>query len=138
MVGAMSDVTQRKVEEERLKLLDSVIINANDAVMVTEADHLEFPEPKIVYVNEAFTRMTGYKAEEVIGKTPRILQGALTDKNKIRKLSDALKKFESHEVTTINYKKNGEPFWVNFTVTPLTNKKGVHTHFIAIERDVTN
>ncbi|HET8829926.1 MAG TPA: PAS domain S-box protein, partial [Pelobium sp.] len=74
MVGAMNDITQKKQEEERLKLLESVVTNTNDAVVITEAEPFDEPGPKIIYVNEDFTRMTGYTADEVIGKKPRFLQ----------------------------------------------------------------
>ncbi len=137
MVGAMQDVTRQKKEEHRLKLLESVITNTTDAVLITEAEPFEEPGPRIVYVNEAFTKMTGYSAEEVIGKSPRILQGPKSDRNELDRLGKALKNWESCEITTINYKKNGEEFWINFTVNPVADEKGWFTHWIAIERDVT-
>lgn len=137
MVGAIQDITKQKKEEERLKLLESVITNTNDSVLITEAEPFDLPGPRIIYVNEAFTKMTGYTAEEVIGKTPRILQGPKTDKLELKRLKEALHKWESCEVTTINYKKSGEEFWINFTVTPVANEKGWFTHWIAIERDIT-
>ncbi|MDE3235445.1 MAG: PAS domain S-box protein [Bacteroidota bacterium] len=137
MVGAMQDITKRKSEEHHLKLLESVITNTNDAVLITEAEPFDEPGPKIVYVNEAFTRMTGYTAEEIIGNTPRILQGPKSDKGELKKLSEAIRKWESCEITTINYKKNGEEFWINFSVSPVADEKGWFTHWIAIERDVT-
>lgn len=127
-----------KIEEERqLKLLSSVITNTNDAVLITEAGPLSEPGLRIIYVNEAFTRMTGYTAEEVIGKTPRILQGPKSDKEALAKLGNALRNWQPYEITTVNYKKNGEEFWINFTVTPVADETGWYTHWIAIERDVT-
>lgn len=137
MVGAMSDITKNKLEEERLKLLESVVTNTNDAIIITEAEPFDLPGPKIVYVNDAFTKMTGYQPEEVIGQTPRILQGPLTDKESLKKLSIALRNWESCEITTINYKKDGTPFWINFSVNPVADETGWYTHWIAIERDVT-
>ncbi len=137
MVGAIQDITKQKKEEERLKLLESVITNTNDSVLITEAEPFDSPGPRVIYVNEAFTKMTGYSAEEVIGKTPRILQGPKTNRLELQKLREALHKWESCEITTINYKKNGEEFWSNFTVTPVANEKGWFTHWIAIERDIT-
>lgn len=137
MVGAMQDITKQKAEEARLKLLESVITNTNDAVLITEAEPLDDPGPKIIYVNEAFTRMTGYTAEEVIGKSPRILQGPESDYEELQKLGNALRNWQPYEITTLNYKKNGEPFWINFTVTPVADEKGWFTHWIAVERDVT-
>lgn len=131
------DITAKKKENQYLKLLESVITNTKDSVMITEAEPFDEPGPKIIYVNEAFTKMTGYTAEEVNGKTPRILQGPNSDKEALAKLSKAIRKWEPYEITTINYKKSGEEFWVNFSVTPVADETGWYTHWVAIERDVT-
>ena len=137
MVGAIQDVTKRKNEEHHLKLLESVITNVKDSILITEAEPFDEPGPKILFVNEAFTKMTGYTAEEVIGKTPRVLQGPKSNKEELKKLSNALRNWQSFETTIINYKKNGEEFWVNFSLSPVKNSNGWYTHWIAIERDVT-
>lgn len=133
----LHDVTQQRKEELRLKLLESAITNANDAVIITEAEPFAQPGPGIVYVNEAFTRMTGYTSEEVIGKNPRILQGPKTDRQELDRLKKALEEWRSCEVTLVNYKKNGEEFWTNFSVSPVADSKGWFTHWISIQRDVT-
>lgn len=137
LIGSVQDITERKKEERQLKLLESVITNATDSVMITEAEPFDEPGPRILYVNNAFTKMTGYTAEEVIGKTPRILQGPKSDKAELKRLSAAIRKWEFCEITTINYKKDGQEFWMNFSVTPVANETGWFTHWIAIERDVT-
>lgn len=111
IIGAMQDITKKKEEELRLKLLESVITNTADSILITEAEPLDEPGPRIVYVNDAFTKMTGYTAQEVVGKTPRILQGPKTDKEELKKLSTALRLWKPYEVTLLNYKKNGEEFW---------------------------
>ncbi len=131
------DVTSRENALNNLKLMESVVTNTSDTIIITEAEPHEIPGPKIVFVNEAFCKMTGYKKEEVIGKTPRILQGPKTDKTALKQLSIAIKKWQKHETTLLNYKKNGEEFWINFTISPIANEKGWFTHWIAIERDVT-
>jgi PAS domain S-box-containing protein len=131
------DVTERVEEKNHLKLLESAITNTTDAVLITEAEPLDEPGPRIIYVNEAFTEMTGYTAEEVIGKSPRILQGPNSNKEELAELGKALRNWEPYEITTINYKKNGEEFWINFTVTPVADDKGRYTHWVAIEHDVT-
>ena len=138
MVGAMHDISQKRKREQQLKLLESVIVNTKDSIIITEAEPIDEPGPRIIYVNEAFTKMTGYTAEEVIGKTPRILQGSNSDKKELAKLKVALQNWESCEVTLINYKKNGEEFWINFSVTPVADKTGWFTHWIAVERDITD
>lgn len=131
------DITKAKLEENQLKLLESVILNTTDSVLITEAEPMDEPGPRIIYVNDAFTKMTGYTAEEVIGKSPRILQGPKSDKVALKELGEAMRRWEKHEVTTINYKKNGDEFWINFTVCPIANENGWFTHWIAIEKDVT-
>jgi PAS domain S-box-containing protein len=136
MVGAIHDITKRKTQVHHLKLLESVITHATDSVLITDADFSE-GGPRIVYVNEAFTEMTGYSAEQIIGKTPKFLQGPKSDMAELARLSTALRNSEPCEITIVNYKKSGEEFWINFAVNPVTDDKGILTHFVAIERDVT-
>jgi PAS domain S-box-containing protein len=131
------DITAQKVSEHHLKLLESVITHTNDAVIITEAQPLDKPGPRILYVNNAFTRLTGYTAEEVVGKTPRILQGPKSDKKELKRLSEALRQWQPCEISTINYKKNGDEFWANFAVTPVADEKGFYTHWISIDKDIT-
>lgn len=133
----LHDVTQKLKEELRLKLLESVITNANDAVIITEAEPFAAPGPGIIYVNEAFTRMTGYTEEEVLGKNPRMLQGPKTDQKELDRLRRAMANWESCEITTINYKKNGQEFWSQFSISPVADSSGWFTHWISIQRDVT-
>ncbi len=137
MVGALQDITKQRVEQERLRLMESVILNTNDSILITEAEPYDLPRPRILFVNKAFTEMTGYSAEEVIGKTPRILQNEDTDRKELDRLYTSLKNWEPCEVTVSNSKKNGEKFWLNMQITPIANEKGWFTHWIAIERDVT-
>lgn len=137
-IGAMQDITKQKKEEQHLKLLESVITNAQDAVLITEVEPFSEFKPKIIYVNEAFIQMTGYTAGDIIGKTPKILQGPKSDRNQLAKLSQAIRNGEPCEITTVNYKKNGDEFWVNLAVSPVLNESGRITHWIAIERDITS
>ncbi|MEJ6982263.1 PAS domain S-box protein [Pedobacter sp. P351] len=136
-VNMLTDITEIKAAEQHLKLLESVITNTHDAIMITEAEPFDEPGPRIIYVNEAFTEMTGFSFEEVIGQSPRILQGPKSDKDELRRLSESLRRWEPCEITTINYKRNGEEFWNNFSVSPVANANGWFTHWISIERDVT-
>jgi PAS domain S-box-containing protein len=137
MVGAMQDITRKKIEDVRLKLLESVITNTTDAVMIAEVDPLNEKDLKIVYINDAFTAMTGYSNTEVLDKTTNILQGEKTDPVEIAKLQRALEQNESCQVEMISYKKNGEEFWLNFSVSPVANAFGSISHWVFIERDIT-
>ena len=137
IVSNARDITAEIEEQVRLKLLESVITNTTDAILITEVELQQPLGPKIIIVNDALKKMTGNSSEDVIGKTPRILQGPNSNREELAKLSRSLKKFEPYEMTTINYKKSGEEFWINFTVTPVANEQGRYTHYIATERDVT-
>ncbi len=137
IISVSRDITEQKKEEQRLKLLESVITNTNDAILITEAEPYDEQGPRIIYVNEAFTKMTGYAAEEVIGKSPRILQGPNSNKEELAELGRKIKNWETCELTTINYKKSGEEFWIHFTLNPVADEKGGYTHWVSIERDVT-
>jgi PAS domain S-box-containing protein len=137
MVGALQDITKQRAEEERLRLMESVILNTNDSILITEAEPYDLPGPRILFVNKAFSEMTGYSAEELIGKTPRILQNEDTDRKELDRLYSSLKNWEPCEVTVSNSRKNGEKFWLNMQITPIANDKGWFTHWIAVERDVT-
>src|SRR5690606_24625815 len=81
--------------------------------------------------------MTNYTAEDVIGKSPRLFQGPKSDQAELARLKKALKNWESCKITTVDYKKNGEAFWVELSIYPVADEKGWYTHWIAIERDVT-
>ena len=137
MIGAMQDVTKQKEEEQRLKLLETVITQTKDSVIITEAEKSNASIPKIVFVNPAFTQMTGYKSNEVIGKSPTIFMGRKSVANEIAKLSEALKYKKEFKFETLNHQKNGEEYWVNFSMIPITNKEGDHSHWISIQRDIT-
>jgi PAS domain S-box-containing protein len=137
MIGAIQDVTKQKEEEQRLKLLETVITQTKDAVIITESEKSDKTIPTIVFVNPAFTEMTGYKSQEVIGKTPIVFMGRKSVKNDISKLSKALKGREEFKFETLNHKKNGEEYWVNFSMIPITNQEGNHSHWISIQRDIT-
>ena len=137
MIGAMQDITRKKKEDVRLKLLESVITNATDAVLIAEIGTAPSNELAIVYANEAFTRMTGYSQEELLKKSPNILQGDKTSQAEIDRLAQAFEDRESCQVEMISYKKNGEEFWLNFSVSPVAGDKGQITHWVFIQRDVT-
>ena len=137
MIGAIQDITKQKEEEQRLRLLETVITQTKDAVMITDIDTSVNAIPNIIFVNSAFTDMTGYPADEVIGKSPEMFFGKKSDILEFDKLKTAIQEYKECFIETISYKKNGEEFWVNFSMIPVTDKEGEHSHWISIQRDVT-
>ncbi|NBC17098.1 MAG: PAS domain S-box protein [Bacteroidetes bacterium] len=130
------DVTERRQREQRLQLLAASVAEANEAVVITGAA-LKPPGPRIVFVNEAFTRMTGYSADEVLGETPRILQGPETDRAVLDRLKESLMRGEPYRGETVNYRKDGQPYTVEWSITPVEDEEGTITHYVSVQRDVT-
>ncbi|MGF1575344.1 MAG: PAS domain S-box protein [Cyanophyceae cyanobacterium] len=137
IVAVIADITEQKQSAEQLRLLQSVVVNTNDAVIITEAEPINEPGPRILYVNEAFTHITGYTPDEVLGKTPRFLQGPNTDPAKLQKIRTALTRWESITVELINYRKDGSEFWNEFNLVPVADARGSYTHWVAVQRDTT-
>lgn len=132
------DVTQDRAKTDQLRLLQQSVSHLNDAVMITEADPQHLPQgPKIVYVNEAFTRMTGYSIEATLGNTPRMLQGKDTQRSEIDRMAKAIKRNEPVKVELILYDIRQRPFWADLSINPVVNDKGVVTHLVSIQRDIT-
>jgi diguanylate cyclase (GGDEF)-like protein/PAS domain S-box-containing protein len=131
-------VTFTDVSFQRNKIpFEQIVHNANDVVVVTEANPLRNGGPNIVYVNEAFEELTGYSAEEVIGRTPRILQGERTTKEVTDAIYNQLSEGKEVKQEVFNYSKNGDGYWIELNIIPLFNAQDEITHFAAIERDIT-
>ena len=116
--------------ENSLALLKVIAENSFDSILVTDATS----DGKIIYANKAFKRLSGYDPSEVIGKTPRILQGIGTDKKVIDRLSVALKSGGKFEGKAINYKKDGTPFIMYWRVLPIKVGKKIEL-WVAIQRE---
>jgi len=117
-------------------ILQAISENSYNSIIVTNAN-LELPGPKIVYVNKAFTEQTGYTLEELKDKTPRILQGEETSRKVLDAVKATCKKGEIFAGSTINYTKDGSKYHVEWNIAPIKNKEGKITHFISIQRNIT-
>lgn len=129
-------IDERDRVSKNLSLLESAIRSDYDSIMITELS-LEKPGPKIVYVNDGFCKMTGYNKEEVIGKTPRILQGPKTDPQVLKKLKRRLSEGEPFFGQAVNYRKDGSEFVNQWDIHPLTDKEGNITHWVSYQHDIT-
>ncbi|WP_242410208.1 PAS domain-containing protein [Flavobacterium sp. Root901] len=138
MIGAIQDITKQKEEEQRLKLLETVITQSKDSILITEANSQDRKIPKIVYVNPAFSQMSGYLSNEIIGKSTNIFKGPKSDSEELKKLLRAIKNEEECVIETITYTKTQEEYWVRFAMIPIFNNEGVISHWISIQRDITD
>jgi sigma-B regulation protein RsbU (phosphoserine phosphatase) len=92
----------------------------------------------VIYVNEGFERLTGYKAEEVLGTNCRMLQGAETDAETCEEIRRAIRERRECRVEILNYRKDGVPFWNRLSLTPVRDAGGEATHYIGVQSDVTD
>jgi len=137
MIGAIQDITKQKEEEQRLKLLETVITQSKDSIVITEANSADSKIPKIVYINPAFSKMSGYSSDEVLGKTPKIFKGPKSNSGELKKLLNAIRRGEECLIETINYTKSHNEYWVRLSMIPIFNQEGDISHWISIQRDIS-
>ena len=106
------------------------------SILITTPE-LDFPGPYIIYVNKAFEKMTGWSREEIVGKTPRILQGSNTDQSIFQNLRSIIEKGQVWEGTTINYKKDGTEFHMEWSIAPVFDRNGILEQLLAVQTDIT-
>jgi PAS domain S-box-containing protein len=114
-------------------LLVKVVSEAREGISLIDAQQQGFP---LVYVNEGFERLTGYRPDEVMAGNYRILQGADTDQPEIAVMLAAMAKGEGCGVALRNYRKDGSMFWSELNISPLHNTQGKLTHFVGIMKDM--
>jgi PAS domain S-box-containing protein len=137
MLGIILDITERKAHDTQLRLLESVVLHTNDAILITAADPVAPPGPSILYVNPAFTKMTGYSAEETIGQTPFMFVGPKTYLETIDQMLAALRLGQADRAELISYRKDGSEFWIELNIIPILNEHGCLTHWVNVQRDIT-
>ena len=121
---------------ERARLLESAVEFSKEAVLITTAQ-LALPGPITVFANRAFERMSGYSVSELIGKTPRILQGAKTDRRVLNEMHRHLSEGTEFLGETVNYRRDGSEYTFEWSVAPIKNQADAITHFVAVQKDVT-
>lgn len=129
--GFAVNVTQTESEAQLRRLLSTAIEASSQAIMITNA------RQEIVYVNPAFCSMTGYAEDEVLGQTPRFLQGAETSDATRMAIREALTAHKPVRAEILNYRKDGKPYWLDLSVVPVRDDEAEITHYVAIQVDIT-
>ena len=133
--GFARDMRTRLVELETLNIREMAIEASIDPIVIADARQPDMP---LIYVNPAFTRQTGYTAEEAIGRNCRFLQGEDRDQPALDELRAALREGRECVVELRNYRKNGELFWNELQISPVYNDAGELTHFIGVQYNITD
>ena len=131
------DITERKRTERQLQLMSSCVANLNDIVLVTETGHDAASNDRIILVNRAFERITGYQADEAIGRKASFLRGPKTNLSVVAELDLAVAERRPIRRQLLNYKKDGTEVWLDIDIVPVLDPSGECTHFAATERDIT-
>ncbi|MDG5767923.1 histidine kinase dimerization/phosphoacceptor domain -containing protein [Balneolales bacterium ANBcel1] len=137
ILQTLSDISPRTKSDRELELLESAITHTREGVVIVEAKPTVYADRRIIYVNDAYCETTGYSRDEVIGKPADLLQGEETDKEELGRLLSEMKAWRPAKAELLYYKKSGEKFWMHISVVPVTDNTGNYTHWVSIERDVT-
>ncbi|NER32728.1 MAG: EAL domain-containing protein [Oscillatoria sp. SIO1A7] len=128
------DVTERKQQEERLRLLERAIAASSDGIVITDATK----DNVLVYVNPSYEEITGYSAAECIGRNSRFLLGKDRNQSELEELRAAIKEGRDCTVELRNYRKDGTLFWNELHVSPVYNERGELTNFIGVQSDISH
>jgi len=126
------DITQQRVIEKERDRLVTAIEQIDDAIVITNS------AGSIQYTNPAFSKLTGYTAEEVQGANPRILKSSRHDHEFYRQMWSTIRRGETWHGRLVNRKKSGEEFWEVTSISPVLNSSGIITHYVCVKRDITN
>jgi len=125
------DITERKRTEARIRQLSRAVEQNPCSILITDR------QGNIEYVNEAFTRITGYKPEEAIGNNPRILQSGATPHRAYQQMWDTITSGEVWHGEIKNRRKDGGIYWDESSIAPIMNGEGEITHFVGVQEDVS-
>ncbi|PQO22922.1 hypothetical protein C2I36_10605 [Rhodobacteraceae bacterium WD3A24] len=133
------DVTRERADQQQLRLLEAAVARQNDILLITDGQELDAPHgPVIAFVNDAFEKTTGFSREEALGQTPRFLQGPGTQRDELDRIRRAMEAGRPVRSELRNYRRDGSEIWLEVDITPLTDEAGAISHFVAIERDITD
>jgi len=135
---SLADSPDVRQNHERLRLLESAVVHARDAVVVLEAAPHRGPGRSVLYANAAFCRMTGYATHEMVGRSLHFLRGPNSDQNTLDELRTALDTGLAYTGELLNYRKDGTSYWAELSVVPVPDPRGAPAHWVMIQRDVSD
>ena len=136
VAGIIIDVSDRRRSEARLRLVESAVVHARDAVVILESEPNAAPGRCVLYANDAFCEITGYGVEELRGRSLHFLRGPESDSATLERMREALDKGEPFKGELLNYRRDGSTFWVEISVVPVPDSMGQCAHWVMIQRDI--
>jgi len=130
----LNDITERRRAEEALRIRDRAIASVSEGIVIADARAADLP---IIHVNAGFERVTGYTAAEVFGRSCRFLQGDGTDPEVVDSIRAAIRAGTACEAEVLNFRKDGTPFWNHLSIAPVFDSEGTLTHFVGVQKDIS-
>ena len=138
VTSVLVDVTERYRHIDQLRLLESAVVHARDAVIILENKSQAGGGRSVLYANAAFAQMSGYDPADVVGRSLHFLRGPNSDQRTLDRLRDALNASEPFQCELLNYRKDGSEYWVELSVVPVPDPTGACSHWVMIQRDVSD
>lgn len=136
-IGTMQDITEREELQEKLRMLEACISQVNDVVIVTDSGQGRGDAERVIFVNDAFVKKTGYSREDIIGKNPRIMQGTKTSRHELKRIRRSINANQPVRSELINYDKLGREMWIDLSLTPVMGNSNVYSHWVGIQRELS-
>ncbi|MDP3979420.1 MAG: EAL domain-containing protein [Pseudomonas sp.] len=131
---SLRDIRERKESEKQLRVLQRSLESSYNGVVIVDARAHDQP---IIYVNPAFERITGYSADEVLGRNCRFLQAGEHDQAALEVIRNNLLRQDDAHVALRNYRKDGTAFWNDLYISPVLDERGELTHFVGVQNDIS-
>ncbi len=128
------NITERKSAETKMRLMKSAIDSIVEGIVISDAQK---PNNPIIYTNAAFENLTGYAFEEIKGQNCRFLQGEETNQRTVSEIREAIEQKTTFRGEILNYRKNGEAFWNELSISPVFDEAGILTNFVGTQQDVS-
>ncbi|HMB68548.1 MAG TPA: PAS domain-containing protein, partial [bacterium] len=133
-VAVFRDITARRRIEDAMRVRDRALAAVDDGVVITDPSQ---PDNPVIHCNEAITRITGYSREEIVGRNCRFLQSTDRDQEARETLRDAVAREVPCRILIRNYRRDGEMFWNELSLSPVRDASGRTTHFVGVVHDAT-
>lgn len=138
LADVAADTLDTRRRAHQVDYLVSALEEVEESVVITEGRPIDPPGPRVVWVNDAFTRLTGYDRAEIVGASLRMLRGPKTNPETLAQVWTAMKEEQSIQAECINHRADGEPYVAAWSVTPVRDDEGHLTHWVSIQRDITD
>ena len=137
-IGLLQGSDSSPTDHPLVQLFSGLFNAVQDSLLITLAEPIHAPGPVIVYANASLSKQTGYAPHELLGRSPRLFQGPGTDRSITSRFRDELRQWRHSQMEVLNYSRDGQPIWIDLKVAPLTDADGWYSHWVSVQRDVSD